>query len=189
VERLHLALALSLAVACGAQEERKTAPPSAPAEPDLSGLFEVSGYTTVRQSGDRRRITGTVIIARSPEGASDPWTATFDLDTEFPTPGGPVHADVIGAASARTAGRGLAGKAETRILMASVPGLDPAFPWIPGRLGPRIVSSFEMEPEPSGTRYRIEIESQAAPGERYEATRTSLRAQRAAVGPREAAPR
>jgi hypothetical protein len=189
VERLHLALALSLAVACGAPEERKAPPPTAPSEPDLSGLFEVSGYTTVRRSGDRRRIAGTVIIARAEEGASDPWTATFDLDTEFSTPGGPVHADVIGSASARRAGRGLAGRAETRILMASVPGLDPAFPWIPGRLGPRIVSSFEMEPEASGAHYRIEIESEAAPGERYEATRTTLRAQRAALGPREAAPR
>ena len=104
----------------------------------VAGLYEVTGYTTVRRSGQQRRIRGTVIIARSAAGAADPYTATFDLETEFadarrPDPGRRDRERPRRCARRRT----LAGTAETRILMASIPGLDPSFPWIPGRLGPR----------------------------------------------------
>ena len=55
--------------------------------------------------------------------------------------------------------------------------MDPAFPWIPGRLGPRVVSRFAMSRDDAGD-YRIEIETRAAPGEDYGFTRTRLHAVR-----------
>jgi len=184
VDRARLVLAAALAFACSAEQRPAPAPPPG-GGPDYSGLYEVSGYTTVRRSGLQRRIAGTLIVAPAPPGASAPYTATFDLETEFATPDGPIQADVIGSARAQAGSAELAGTAETRILMASIPGLDPTFPWIPGRLGPRVLSSFRMAPgEPDGT-YRIEIESEAAPGESYEPTRTALLATRTASGPRE----
>lgn len=176
-----------LALACGASEpEAETV--AAAAEPEAAsyaGLYQVSGYTTVRRSGHQRRIQGTVIIARSAADAADPYTATFDLETEFETPDGPIQADVIGSASAAAEAEALAGTAETRILMASIPGLDPSFPWIPGRLGPRVVSKFRMERSPSEGGFRIEIETEAAPGQSYDRTRTTLRARREAASARQ----
>ncbi len=180
-ERVRLILAACLVAACGATD----APPdrSGAGSAAWDGLFEVSGYTTVRRSGQQRRIEGRVIIARSGAGVADPYTATFDLETEFATPEGPIQADVIGSARARPEPKGLTGTAETRILMASIPGLDPTFPWIPGRLGPRVVSKFTMQPGDGAGRFEIEIESEPAPGESYEPTRTSLKANRAAAAP------
>ena len=176
-----------LAFACSASEpEAETA--ALAAEPEAAayaGLYNVSGYTTVRRSGHQRRIQGTVIIARSATGADEPYTATFDLETEFETPDGPIQADVIGSARAAAEAEALAGTAETRILMASIPGLDPSFPWIPGRLGPRVVSKFKMERAPSEGGFRIEIETEAAPGQSYDPTRTTLRARREAASARQ----
>jgi len=126
-----------------------------------------------------------VIVAHATAGGAEPYTATFDLETEFATPDGPIQADVIGSARAKAEAAQLAGSAETRILMASIPGLDPTFPWIPGRLGPRVLSKFTMAPAEAEGAFEIEIESEAAPGESYEPTRTALRARRAASGPRE----
>lgn len=183
MDRARLALVALLAVGCDAPAA--PAPPAPGGGPDYAGLYEVSGYTTVRRSGQQRRITGTVIVARAPQGAPAPYTATFDLETEFATPEGPIQADVIGSARAKPDAAELAGEAETRILMASIPGLDPTFPWIPGRLGPRVLSRFTMAAGERAGAFRVEIESEAAPGESYEATRTALRATRAAAGPRE----
>lgn len=183
MHRARLALAAVLALSCDAQRPA-AGPPGAPG-PEFTGLYEVSGYTTVRRSGQRRRIVGTVIVTRAAADAAAPYTATFDLETEFATPEGPIQADVIGSARAEEQAAALAGTAETRILMASIPGLDPTFPWIPGRLGPRVLSKFKMAPaEVQGT-FHVEIESEAAPGESYEPTRTALRATRAAAGPHE----
>lgn len=183
--RFHarLALAAALAAACGGGEERRAAPTAA-APGDFAGLYQVQGYTTVRRSAVQRRIEGSMIVARAPEGSPEPYTATFDLETEFATPEGPIQADVIGSARAHPEGEGLVGSAETRIFMASVPGLDPTFAWIPGRLGPRIVSRFELRPGEEPTHFAIEIETEPAPGEAYEPTRTSLRARRAVAGER-----
>jgi hypothetical protein len=176
-----------LALACGASEPEAETPAAAvePQAASYAGLYHVSGYTTVRRSGHQRRIQGTVIIARSSADAAEPYTATFDLETEFETPDGPIQADVIGSASATAEADALAGTAETRILMASIPGLDPSFPWIPGRLGPRVVSKFRMERSPSEGGFRIEIETEAAPGQSYDPTRTTLRASREAASARQ----
>jgi hypothetical protein len=175
-------VAACLVLACEGTDPRgRTGPGEADAA--WAGLFEVSGDTTVRRSGQQRRIAGRVIIARSPAGVAEPYTATFDLETEFATPEGPIQADVIGSARARPGTAGLAGTAETRILMASIPGLDPTFPWIPGRLGPRVLSKFTMRPGDAPDRFEIEIESEPAPGESYEPTRTRLRATRRASSP------
>jgi hypothetical protein len=187
VERAVPTLVACIALACEAAEPgaRVARPPGPDAA--FAGLFEVTGDTTVRRSGQQRRIEGRVIIARSAEGVAEPYTATFDLETEFATPEGPIQADVIGSARAHPEPTGLTGTAETRILMASIPGLDPTFPWIPGRLGPRVLSKFTMTVGDAPDRFEIAIESEPAPGESYEPTRTRLRATRRASGPPPAA--
>jgi hypothetical protein len=91
---------------------------------------------------------------------------------------------VIGSARAREEATELAGTAETRILMASIPGWTRRFP-DSGSACPRVLSKFTMARGDTQGAFRVEIESEAAPGESYEATRTALRATRAAAGPRE----
>jgi hypothetical protein len=176
-------LAALLALACDREPAVDVAAPPPPGRLDFAGLYRVSGYTTVRRSGEQRRIEGTVIVARAAAGSPEPYTATFDLETEFASPAGPIRADVIGSARAAEAREGLAGTAETRIFLASVPGLDPSFAWVPGRLGPRVVSEFRMRPAAESERtFEIQIETRAARGESYEDTRTTLHATRAPGG-------
>ena len=52
--------------------------------PAIAGTYDVSGVTVAEGSGEARDISGTMIIAR--EG--DRYTATFNLNTIFPFPGG-----------------------------------------------------------------------------------------------------
>jgi hypothetical protein len=174
---LAAVLAVPFALACGdAREVRRQGPV------DFTGYFEVQGSTETERSEIRRPIRGNVIIARHAPDA--PHVVTFSLKTVFATPDGPMQAELIGSAEAQRSGDALSGHAETQILMGTVPGVDPTFPYIPARLGARIASDFRMVPDPdadSADRFRIEIESRGARGDAgYEATRTTLRAERAA---------
>lgn len=176
--RSHLASALaSLALAAcdpqgGAAPGAVGSPP--PKTPDLrfAGTYDVRGLTTDPDTGETRRIAGTVVLA----GAGDGYDATFSLATQIETPDGPVQADLIGTGEGKVAAEALEGTADTRMFLAAIPGLDPKFPWIPGRLGPRVHSDFRMRPE--GPAFRIEIASRPAPGAAYAPTTTVLRAVR-----------
>ncbi len=61
--------------------------------------------------------------------------------------------------------------------MASVPGIDSGFAFVPRYVGPRIVSTAKGERQSDGT-LLIEIESNPAEGESYLPTRTTLRGTR-----------
>lgn len=171
---------VSLALACGEASEPGSEQVSTPApaeEAGFAGMYEVAGVTTDQQTGDTRRITGTVIIAG---GGEEAYSTTFSMTTELVTRDGPLKADLIGTGEGRAEGARLVGTAETQMFLAAIPGLDPKFPFIPGRLGPRVVSDFVMDPADAGA-YRIEIETRAAPGDAgkaYGSTRTNLRAVR-----------
>lgn len=157
---------------CGSGNDVEAPSPEAagPAEAvSLAGMYQVSGFTVVIGSEDRRDISGTIIMAQ--EG--DSYTATFNLVTEFPTVDGSVKSDIIGQGEGVIEGRVLRGSARTQIVAAGVPGVDPGFAFIPRRVGTRIVSRTFAEIAEDGT-LRIELENEPAEGAEYISTRTVL---------------
>jgi hypothetical protein len=174
--RFTLLSAAALLAACGS--EVQTPAPVATAGPvQLAGTYEVRGSTRVVGASETREIEGTVILAQ--EG--DAYTATFNLQTLYPSEGGPVTAEVIGRGDGTIAGRSLEGSARTQILASRVQGLDPKFTLVPPAFSVRIVSSTRGEIKPDG-RLSIEIESKGAEGEReYVPTHTTLHGRRIAA--------
>ena len=72
-----LVVATLLALACGAgdtevAEQTEVLP--------IAGMYEVTGVTVALESGHRREIAGTVILAEN----GDQYTATFHLNTTYP---------------------------------------------------------------------------------------------------------
>jgi hypothetical protein len=165
-----ISLALFL-VACGSQTEGGEAP-SVTAVP-IAGMYEVSGVTVTERSGEKRRIAGKIILAEH-DGR---YTATFDLTTEFPMGGETFPAEVIGKGEGVIEGRQLVGTAETQLVVATVPGVDTAFAFLPRQVSTRIRSTSTATIAPDGTLV-IEIENQPAAGEEYAPTRTTLRGSR-----------
>ncbi len=142
-------------------------------EISVSGTYYVDGLTVEESSGVEREISGSVILVET-EGE---YTATFHLSTVFPAPGGAVRSDVIGNGQGLLEGGLLEGTAETQIVAAAIPGVDPKFAFIPRTVSTRIVSTTVGRIEDDGT-LTIEIVSVPAEGETYVATRTSLRGSR-----------
>lgn len=168
-------VALFALLACGGEPPSPATPQvGAPAAerfpPTFSGTYRVEGVTTVEATGGQREISGTVILSQ--EG--NRYTTTFSLETAFPTKEGTIQAQVIGKGEGRVEGTTLRGTTETQIVMASVPGVDSGFAFVPRHVGPRIVSKTTGERFEDGT-IVIEIESQPAEGEDYAPTRTTLR--------------
>ncbi len=56
----------------------------------------------------------------------------------FPTPDGSRNTDVIGKGEGTVDGSTLKGTAETQLVMATVSGIDPKFPYLPRVIGARI---------------------------------------------------
>ncbi len=169
-----LVCATALAAACDSGPEPGSvdaAPPKA-ATP-IGGLYEVSGVTRAARTGDEREISGTIILAE--EG--DRYIATFNLTTFYPVGGEALRAEVIGKGEGTIDGRTLTGTASTQLVVASIPGVDPAFAFIPRTVTTRIQSTVVTEVASDGE-VIIELENQPAPGEEYEPTRTKLTGRR-----------
>ena len=163
----HLGLALVLATACGGAHD------DAIGEVDavpIAGQYEVSGTTIEAGTGSKREIAGTVILAED----GDEYTATFHLATAFESASGAMPAEVIGNGSGLIEGRELRGTAETQIVVSTVPGIDPAFAFIPRITSTRIVSNSVSSIEADGS-VVIHIENKPAAGEDYASSRTVLR--------------
>ncbi len=112
----------------------------------------------------------------SQDGAT--YTSTFTMKTMFPTPGGAsVDTDVIGTGDGTIDGRNLRGTAQTQLVMASVPGVDTGFAFMPRTVSTRIVSKVRGELRDDGS-ISLEIESEPAEGEEYVPTRTVLSGRR-----------
>jgi hypothetical protein len=166
----HLGLALVLATACDG------APDTAVIEADtvpIAGQYEVSGTTIETKTGSKRQIAGTVILAED----GDDYTATFHLATVFESASGAMPAEVIGKGSGTINGRELRGTAETQVVISTVPGIDPAFAFIPRMTSTRIVSNSVTSIAADGS-VVIQIENQPAAGEDYAPSRTALRGNR-----------
>ena len=172
-----LAASAALLLACGEGSETPPVAAASPVAPEpLSGLYEVSGTTVDKATGAERSVAGTVIV--DVEGAS--YTTTFDLATHLPVGGAPQRAELIGQGSGRVDERRLEGTAETQLIVALVPGVDPGFGMLPRHATAQIVNRAVAVIATDGT-VSIEIDSEAAPGTDYPPTHTKLSGRRRAA--------
>jgi hypothetical protein len=127
------------------------------------------GLTTDLRHGDTRRIEGIVVLTEK-EGV---YSTSAELETKYPSAGGPVDAQVIGTGSGKRSGDSLSGTTQTQLVMSTVPGVDTGFAWVPRTVGPRLVSTWEARFRQDGTLV-VDIRNEAAEGEIYPPTTTTL---------------
>lgn len=144
-----------------------------PVEDPWSGTYRVTGLTVDQKSGDTRRIEGHVVLTRR----GGQWIAAAELNTQYPTLGGPVHTDVIGNGDGELRGGRLVGTAHTQLVIQTVPGVDTDFAFIPRVVGPRLVSDWTARFESDGS-LAIELSNRGEEGEEYVPTKTTLRGKR-----------
>ena len=166
-------LATPLLLGCGGEKETagaKRAPGVAALGPDpFSGTYRVKGLTTDEVRGDSRRIEG-IIVLEEKEGV---YSTTAELQTKYPSAGGPVDADVIGTGDGTRSGDTLEGTTQTQLVMSTVPGVDTGFAWVPRTVGPRLESTWTARFRPDGTLV-VEIQNEPAEGVDYSPTTTTL---------------
>ncbi len=166
-------LALPPLVGCnGEGEPAGTAPApevTASSSDPFSGSYRVKGLTTDVLHGDTRRIEG-IIVLKEQEGG---YLTSAELETKYPSAGGPVDADVIGTGDGERSGDTLRGSTQTQLVMSTVPGVDTAFAWVPRTVGPRLESTWTARFRPDGTLV-VEIQNEPAEGVEYSPTTTIL---------------
>ena len=123
-----------LVLGCGAQdaevaEEIEAVP--------IPGRYDVRGATVAIESGHKREIAGTIILSES----GGRYIATFDLKTAYPGAEAALAAQVIGKGEGTIEGRTLRGTAQTQLVTATVPGVDPGFAFIRPQVSTRLVST------------------------------------------------
>jgi hypothetical protein len=133
------------------------------------GSYRVKGLTTDVIHGDTRRIHGIVVLSEA-EGV---YSTNAELETKYPSAGGPVDAQVIGVGSGGRTGDRLQGTTETQLVMSTVPGVDTGFAWVPRTVGPRLVSTWEARFRKDGMLV-VEIRNEPAEGVEYTPTTTIL---------------
>ena len=170
---LSLLAAAILSGACGPAAEVGPEGEAAVQAAPISGMYEVSGLTVATQTGDKRDIAGKIVLAED----GDTYTAKFHLTTLFPVGPETLPAEVIGSGTDSIAGRTLEGTAATQLVIAMIPGVDPAFAYVPRTVTKRLVSTSVGTIAADGS-MTIEIENQPAEGEEYVPTRTTLRGHR-----------
>jgi hypothetical protein len=167
-----LCMAAAFVLACGPESDVASPPPQeAVSAPELAGAYKVSGKTVEMQGGAERDISGTVILSRR----GDTFRSSFELATLLPSPQGALHTEVIGIGEGTMGSDGtVRGSAQTQLVVAAMPGIPTQFPFMPRFVGARILSETVTRFGPDNT-VEIEIETRAAPGESYRATRTTLK--------------
>jgi hypothetical protein len=167
----------ALLVSCGAEREvsdnggtSEALSEVAAETPGLfAGTYRVKGLTTDVARGDTRRIEGIVTL----NYRGETYSASAELETEYPSDGGPVDAHVIGTGSGTPSEGRLRGSAETQLVMATVPGVAAEFAFAPRTVGPRLVSSWEAYLRRDGTLV-VDLRNEPAEGEDYRPTTTLL---------------
>lgn len=170
---ITLCTALLVLAACERGPQPPTEESAAAEATPIAGMYEVAGTTADTTTGREREISGTVIIV----DAGDTYSATFHLTTVVEGRDGVLPADVIGKGSGAVEGRTLLGSAETQLVISTIPGIDPAFAYIPRTTTTRLVSKSEATIAGDGS-LLISIENTGAVGEIYAPTRTTLRGTR-----------
>jgi hypothetical protein len=161
----------ALLLACSGEPE-----PAAPV--NLTGTWRLRGNTTALEGGETRAISGSVVLVQEGDG----YTATFSLETLYPTPGGPLPAELVGRGDGKLDGRRLTGTAHTQIVASRVPGLDPNFALVPPAFTVRIVSETRGRIDDEG-HLTLKIRTRGEEGERgYAPTRTRLHGERLPPG-------
>jgi len=159
------------------------APSRAEDVPDLAGIYEIEGETTVAGQPDRFLITGKLVLRQKGTECSTVVEAAMRR-TEGNS--GPVSAALIGSGNLTLNGRKLAGKAELQSLVSEVPELDVAVPYAPRTTGPVLEASAVGEVLADGS-IKLEIRSTLT-GEGFtlpEGRKTIVVAKRVARSPTE----
>jgi len=164
-----LCAALLVLSACERGPQPATEESAAVEAAPIAGMYEVAGNTIDIDTGRTREISGAVILADN----GDSYTATFHLDTVWEGRDGTLPAEVIGKGSGTIEDRTLRGSAETQLVISTIPGIDPAFAYIPRTTTTRLVSKSMTTIAADGS-ILILIENSPAPGEFYAPTRTTL---------------
>lgn len=159
-------------------------PPSRAEEvPDIAGIYELRGQTTVEGSPDRLVITGKLVVRQK---GSDCTTIVEAEMRRIAGTSGPVSAVLIGTGDMKIAGRKLAGKTELQSLVSEVPDLDVAVAGAPRTAGPILDATANGEVLADGT-IKLEIHSEVI-GEGFtlpEGRKTVVVATRVARSPTE----
>ena len=165
-----LCTALLVSAACERGQQPAAEESAAAEAAPIAGMYEVTGTTVDTNTGGEREISGTVILAD--EG--DTYSATFHLTTVVESADGSLPAEVIGKGAGTIEGGTLRGSAETQLVISTIPGIDPAFAYIPRTTTTRLASKSVTTFAADGS-LLILIESTGAAGEIYAPTRTTLR--------------
>jgi hypothetical protein len=136
---------------------------------NISGRYDLSGVTSTPGTDQSRRIGGSMVIRQM----GDAYTASYEFETLFPGENKPVEAHIIGVGEGQLDGLKMLGTARTQIVVSTVPGVDPAFAFIPRGVTTRIVSESVGLVSPDGS-ISVDIISRAAEGETYTSTRTRM---------------
>jgi hypothetical protein len=123
--------------------------------PDVAGIYELQGETTVEGSPDRFVITGKLVLRQK---GSDCTTIVEAAMRRAAGSSGPVSAALIGSGEMKLTGRKLQGKAELQSLVSEVSDLDVAVPFAPRTAGPVLDATAEGEVLPDGA-IKLEIRS------------------------------
>lgn len=169
-------LSISSAGGCGEQRDAEPAAPTGPIE--VSGLYEVSGTTTDPGRDEKRRITGTIVVVQD----SDAYTATYELQTTWPSDDGSTSAHVLGFGEGTIEGDRLVGTTHTRLVIATVPGVDAGFAYVPSSVTKALVSDSVSTVGPDGS-ISIDLQNRGVEGEDYRPTRTRMTGRRVADYP------
>jgi hypothetical protein len=142
-------LLLALVVAAFAESSR------AEDTPEIAGIYEINGETTVESSPDRFVITGKLVVRQQ---GSDCTTIVEAAMRRTAGSSGPASAALIGSGEMKLAGRKLHGTAELQSLVSEVPELDVAMPFAPRTAGPVLDATAEGDVLPDGS-LKLEIHS------------------------------
>ena len=139
----------------------------------IGGEYDMHGTITLKESGERRPIAGTLIV----DQRGSEYRATYHLRTRVQTEDGLRHADVIGRGEGSVAGAGFQGTSETQLILARAPGAYGAVPYMPRRFGPVLHNETAGSVDEHGV-LTIELDYQPGEGGPQNATHTVLRGER-----------
>lgn len=151
--------------------------------PDIAGIYEINGETTVENSPDRFVITGKLVVRQK---GTDCTTIVEAAMRRAAGSSGPASAALIGSGQMKLTGRSIAGEAELQSLVSEVAELDVAVPFAPRTAGPVLDATAQGEVLPDGS-IKLEIRSTVI-GEGFtlpEGRKTIVIAKRVARSPTE----
>ena len=118
------------------------APASGDELPNIAGIYEMDGETTVTGQPDRFHVGGKLVIRQA---GSD---CTLSVDGSFRRvegTTGPSAVALIGTGDAKLDGMRFTGNASVQTIMSEVPGVDVSAAYMPKKFGPTLEATAEGE--------------------------------------------